>query len=379
MRVTGVIQARMGSTRLPGKVLAPLGLRPLLGLLLHRLRDAPVDRLVVATSTAAADDAVEAIAAAAGVATVRGPADDVLSRFALALRDYPADVVVRITADCPLLDVAVVASAIDLHAETGSDYTSNTLIRTFPDGLDVEVVAASALATAETEARREDEREHVTPFIYRRPERFQLAALRSDELAGEERWTVDDAADLAFVQAVVESLGDREDAGWREILGIVGRRVRHAGDEVWIRPALPADSRFVLDLRNDADAVRFSVSGERVDGPAHERWYSQRLVDPSSRIWIVMLGPERVGQIRVDVECGTGVVSIAIAAERRGQGLGGAALSALQRALHADLQVLQLVATIERANEASLRTFRSAGFKAVGAVDDRFVRLTWTG
>ena len=152
-----VIQARMGSTRLPGKVLADLGGRPMLAFMLARV--APlvgrgVEEVVVATSDGAIDEPVAEVARAAGVAAVRGSEHDVLGRYLLALEDHPADTVVRLTADCPLTDPALVSEVLALHRRAGADYTSNTLIRTFPDGLDVEVMAAAALRTAAAEARR---------------------------------------------------------------------------------------------------------------------------------------------------------------------------------------------------------------------------------
>src|SRR5204862_6675946 len=131
-----------------------------------------------------------------GVPVVRGEEADVLSRFALALDTHPADTIVRLTADCPLADPAIVADALALHDRAGAAYTSNSLVRTFPDGLDVEVIAATALRDAHAEAADPLEREHVTPFVYRRPERYRLRALRTPELLGDERWTVDTAADL---------------------------------------------------------------------------------------------------------------------------------------------------------------------------------------
>jgi spore coat polysaccharide biosynthesis protein SpsF len=376
MSVTGIIQARSGSTRLPGKVLAPIGDRPLLGFMLHRLRHAPLDALVVATSDSPADDAVAAVAAAEGLPAIRGPEQDVLARFGVALDAYPADVVVRMTADCPLLDPAIVADAIDVHRASGASYTSNTLIRTYPDGLDVEVIEASALRAVMAEAEAPDEREHVTPFLYRRPERFRLSALRSDELAGDERWTVDTADDLEFVRTVASRLGDRVDLGWQEILALVGRRSVPRPGELALKPAMPADSSFVLELRNDHDAVRFSVTGRRVEAAEHESWYRSRLSDPSSRLWIASVDGERVGQVRVDVAGAVGTVSIAIAPSQRGRGHARASLVALQRALRADLQVMRLEATIDPTNAASLRAFTGAGFDRV-ADDGGFARLQW--
>ncbi len=150
---TWIIQARSGSTRLPGKVLAEVAGRPMLGFMLDRLRDRLEGaQLVVATSDLDRDDAVADVADDAGVAVVRGPEADVLERFRLALEAHPAEAVVRLTADCPLIDPALVTRVIELRAETGADYACNVLPRTFPRGLDVEVLTAEALAAAAAEA-----------------------------------------------------------------------------------------------------------------------------------------------------------------------------------------------------------------------------------
>jgi len=134
-----VVQARTGSTRLPGKVLQELSGRPLLRFMLDRLADLRVDELVVATSTLERDDAVADIAAAAGRPVVRGSESDVLDRFVAALDAHPADYVVRLTADCPIADPVLVEAVIARHLDRGADYTSNVFPRTFPRGLDCEV------------------------------------------------------------------------------------------------------------------------------------------------------------------------------------------------------------------------------------------------
>ena len=223
MRTLCVVQARMGSTRLPGKVLAELAGRPALGLMLDRLAPLPVDQLVVATSTADADDRIEELANEKAVAIVRGPEDDVLARFVLALDAYPATHVVRLTADCPLMDPALVATALEVHERKSADYTSNTLVRTFPDGLDIEVVTAAALYEANAESADPYEREHVTPFIYRRPDRYALADFRSGAELGDERWTLDTAADLERLHEMVGLVDSPVTATWRDILSAADR------------------------------------------------------------------------------------------------------------------------------------------------------------
>ncbi|MGA2522455.1 MAG: NTP transferase domain-containing protein, partial [Acidimicrobiales bacterium] len=144
MTVLAVVQARTGSTRRPEKVLADVGGKPMLRFMLDRLEGLKVGSLVVATSDRPDDDRVEAVAQDAGVACVRGPEDDVLARFAVALRTNPANSVLRLTADCPLIDPGVVNQLIAHFHEAGVDYASNTLARTYPVGLDAEVMTADA-------------------------------------------------------------------------------------------------------------------------------------------------------------------------------------------------------------------------------------------
>jgi spore coat polysaccharide biosynthesis protein SpsF (cytidylyltransferase family) len=213
----------MGSTRLPGKVLADLGGMPTLAFMLARLASVDVDRLVVATSDRPADDAIVGVAEAVGIGVVRGPEADVLARYAAVLDAYPADTVVRLTADCPLCDPALVSEVLGRHRAEGADYTSNILRRTFPDGLDVEVVAASALREADNEATDVYEREHVTPFIYRRPARYHLVNVESGDDLGAERWTLDTEQDLERLRDIVARLEDPIHAGWRDVLAVAGR------------------------------------------------------------------------------------------------------------------------------------------------------------
>lgn len=252
MDVICVVQARMGSTRLPGKVLADVASRPLLLHLVDRVRDAgwPV---VVATSVETADDAVADVATEHGHDVVRGPEADVLGRYAQALDRYPADVVVRLTADCPLLDVSVIGRCVDKLAGGDYAYVSNTLIRTYPDGLDVEAVAASALADAAAEAMDAVEREHVTPFIYRRPERFRLGAVLHDRYLAHVRLTVDEPPDLEAVRMHANALRGRE-VSVDVLEEVVGFPPIPAGRH--LRPALPSDGVRIVDDPSDRTFIR---------------------------------------------------------------------------------------------------------------------------
>lgn len=225
--ILAILQARMSSSRLPGKVLKPLLGRPMMGRQIDRLRCCRrIDRLIVATSTEAGDDPVAAFCAAEDVPCFRGSLADVLSRYAAAAEAFgPAEHVVRLTADCPLTDWRVVDECIALHLASHADYTANGVERTYPKGLDVEVMTASTLRRANSEATAPAEREHVTMFIYNHPELFRISHLKQSRELGAKRWTVDTPADFAFAEAVYgELLSVRPDFNQDDILALVERR-----------------------------------------------------------------------------------------------------------------------------------------------------------
>jgi spore coat polysaccharide biosynthesis protein SpsF (cytidylyltransferase family) len=226
----------MSSRRLPGKTLADVAGEPMLELLLRRLsRARRVETIIVATSTDTVDDPVEALAERLDVPVHRGSREDVLSRFVGAIAGHRGPVV-RITGDCPLIDPAIVDAVLERFVEQRCAYANNLEPRTYPDGLDVEVVDADALRAIAGEADDPADREHVTSAIRAQPDRFARAVLRSPVDLGDLRWTVDDAADLDFVRAVVVRLGDRRHrAGMQDILAAVRRAPSLASFGGWRR------------------------------------------------------------------------------------------------------------------------------------------------
>jgi spore coat polysaccharide biosynthesis protein SpsF len=192
---------------------------------LRASRAALVDEVAVATSTAPGDDAVAERAAALGVACARGSEDDVLDRYRSAAEALGAGVVVRVTADCPMIDPGLIdATVAALRDAEGADFAANTLERSYPRGLDVEVATRGCLERAWREAREPWERAHVFPYVYAEPGRFRLVSVRGDEDHSAHRWTVDTAEDLAMARALCARLpGGGLRAGWREALAAVGR------------------------------------------------------------------------------------------------------------------------------------------------------------
>ena len=205
-RVVAILQARMSSTRLPGKVLKPLLGRPMMLRQIERLGHAQgLDGVLVATSTHPSDDAIARVCADAGISVARGSLEDVLDRYWQAAATVQGvQHVVRLTADCPLADWRVIDACVELHLSRGAAYTSNSVQRSFPKGLDVEVIALPALERAWREASDPYDREHVTPYLYRNPNRFDLAFLLDSRDRSTWRWTVDTPEDFQMVEAVYE-------------------------------------------------------------------------------------------------------------------------------------------------------------------------------
>ena len=231
MKVVCIIQARMGSTRLPGKVLAPIEGKPLLWYVVHRAKLATcLDQVIVATPDTIEDLAIHAACAEWDIPCIAGPEHDVLSRYAQIAEAVGANVVVRITGDCPFVDPRLIDLVVWRLLERQTFYSSNVYpTRTFPDGLDVEAFTRSALRAADRFAFPE-EREHVTPAMQRYVGEYSAfwdirgdyvpACTTIDPPLGDLRWTVDTAEDLAFVRDIYRALAPRWDFPWEELLDL---------------------------------------------------------------------------------------------------------------------------------------------------------------
>jgi spore coat polysaccharide biosynthesis protein SpsF len=222
MKVAAIIQARMGSTRLPGKVLIDLGGETVLAHVVRRLRRATlIEEIVVATTNSADDDAIVRECQRLSVRVFRGEENDVLDRYYQAAQCIGADGIVRITSDCPLIDPEITDETIHSFLERRPDYASNALQRTYPRGLDTEVMTWEALARTWREALLFYQRSHVTPYIYENPDRFDVLSVRGEADYSGHRWTLDTPEDLAFIRAVYDRTDDN--VSWREVLALLER------------------------------------------------------------------------------------------------------------------------------------------------------------
>ncbi|MCD4672600.1 MAG: glycosyltransferase family protein [Anaerolineaceae bacterium] len=223
-----IIQARMGSSRLPGKVLQEINGRPMLDWVVTRAgRAETVDEVAVATTTDTSDDPIETFCTTHDVPVFRGSVFDVLDRYYQAARAFDADAIVRLTADCPLLDPQVIDLTVRRFVETGADFAANRLPppfrRTFPIGLDTEVCSFAALEQAWKEAKQTYQREHVMPYLYDQEGRFKVVVVDHTQDFGAQRWTVDTPEDLEFVRQVVARLDGRDDFNWLAVLDLLKR------------------------------------------------------------------------------------------------------------------------------------------------------------
>ena len=213
-KTAGIIQARMGSSRLPGKVLKEIAGKPMLQHMVERTRKVQqIDQVIIATTEAPLDDPIEAFCEEFGCSIYRGSVHDVLDRYYQTAQKFQVENIVRLTADCPLLDPLVVAKTISAFLDRKVDFAANRLPppfkRTYPIGLDTEVCSFKALEQAWREAKEKFEREHVMPYLYRVEGRFKTLVIDYEIDYGSWRLTVDTPEDLDLIRKIFDHFGDR--------------------------------------------------------------------------------------------------------------------------------------------------------------------------
>lgn len=222
MKIVAIIQARMGSSRLPGKCLENLSGKSVLERVVTRTRNARLlNETVVATSTQELDDAIVAECARVAVRAFRGDEMDVLDRYYRAAGEFSAEAIVRITADCPLIDSELIDGTIRAFLVSRADYATNSLKVTYPRGLDVEVFTSKALEQVWRLAHEPYQRAHVTPFFYENPSKFKITSLAADRDYSNHRWTLDTREDLEMIQKIYRHFEPRSDFGWQDVLSYV--------------------------------------------------------------------------------------------------------------------------------------------------------------
>ena len=218
MKIVAIVQARIGSTRLPGKVLKKIIGKPMIELLLTRLsKSKELDQIVVATSNNYKDNKLYSFVKTLGYKCFRGDENDVLKRFYNTSKITNADIIVRITGDCPMIDPEIVDKCIIGFKKSKVDYFSNTFPRTFPDGLDVAVMSFDAIKKAHNEARFKYDREHVTSYIIN-SKKFKKSSIQNKRDLSKLRWTVDYKADLNVISKIFKHFAPNINFSWKKIL-----------------------------------------------------------------------------------------------------------------------------------------------------------------
>lgn len=250
MRTVAIIQARMSSSRLPGKVLQDIAGQPMLVRVVERAKRAEtLDEVAIATTTDPADDPIEELCRQHGYPVFRGSMFDVLDRFYQAARQFQADTVVRLTADCPVIDPQVIDRTVNAFREAGADFGANRLPppwkRTYPIGLDTEVCTFAALERAWKEAKLPYEREHVMPYFYDQEGRFKIVVVDHDPDYGAYRWTVDTPEDLALLREIFARFNGDDHFSWLDVLALVQRepQLSQLNAAVKAKQAMEVDNR----------------------------------------------------------------------------------------------------------------------------------------
>jgi spore coat polysaccharide biosynthesis protein SpsF (cytidylyltransferase family)/RimJ/RimL family protein N-acetyltransferase len=386
MKPIAIIQARMTSTRLPGKVLADLAGKPLLERMLERISaSSKLKCIIVATTSNADDDAVAELAIRMGVEVFRGDEMDVLGRVHDAALKAGADPVVRLTADCPMSDPSVIDAALELYQDSGADYVSNCTTRTFPDGMDVEVMSFAALDQAHLEAQHSILREHVTPYIRgNMPELGKSEFERVDLLAEADfshvRFTIDTDDDLKNMRWLFERLPDG--FHWLEAIALASREPEKLPvmslateiESIELREAKADHSGVLFRWLNETDRLGSSlVTQSPVCWQDHQAWLKAYLQNEQGWLALAFHDGLPAGQVRLDQESEVIAISVYVDKLFRGRNVGQTIIS--EACLHAAQRWpnIPVVARVRSDNEQSLGFFASCGFVITEAHDDHLV------
>ena len=373
-----IVQARMTSSRLPGKVLSDICGKPSLQRMLERINMASsIDKVVVATTINTSDDLIVELCEKLKVDIFRGDEDDVLGRFCGAAEEAEAEIVIRLTADCPMIDPDVIDEVVSAFSIYNHDYLSNTIERTYPDGLDVEVMSINTLREAHKKAVAPFLREHVTPYISgKRPDLgagdFRIDQIRFAADFSHIRWTLDTKEDLQRIRSLVSKLP--EDYRWLQALSIATREpdlLRNMIDgqttEVLsLRLAVASDVKLLFEWVNTPSSLKNKEkSSAPIEWSSHQNWFNKRLNNPNVRIWIVERNKQAIGQVRVEYDNNKLLIDIFIDSLFRGNDYGLKTLKLLIKQCQVIYPDVHLHAIIKNENHPSLNLFRRANFQEV--------------
>lgn len=362
-----ITQARMTSTRLPGKVLLSVAGKPLFAHHIERLKKTNLE-IRLATTSKPTDDELVSLAKSLDLQVCRGSEDDVLSRYYSA--SHGLDVIVRVTADSPLIDAEIIKQAADfyLRGENPKLYLSNALERTYPRGFDFEIFSYSMLEEAFKNAKEAREREHVTPYFYlTAKDKMSFHHWKRKSDASVFRLTVDEADDFKLIQILMEKHQAHTLSG-EDIISLMEAHPELAKinahieqkkiQDVVFRKAQMSDAQILWLWRNDPVTRQNSVNQDLVSLDNHLQWFEKSLASKEREIWIAYLGSDPIGTVRTDVKGSEIELSWTLAPNWRGRGLGRQMLVNFVKGKDKNF-----IARIRKDNSASIKIAERAGFK----------------
>lgn len=381
VKVVAIIQARIGSTRLPGKVMKIIDDNTVLGHQLTRLKlSHQIDEIIVATTILDKDDSIFLEAKRNGVRGFRGSEMDVLSRYYEAATEACADIVVRLTSDCPLIDPFLVDEMISKIRSTEYYLISNAGAesnRTYPRGLDVEVMTYEALALAHYNAKEVYQREHVTPYLYENCD--SIFYYKDESNHSDQRWTLDTEEDWKFIKAIYDRLYKGiHDFFYQNILNLltiepellnINKHVEQAyvqkEKKISLRKAEAEDCDLVFGWANDPNVRKQSFSVDEISYIDHVEWFANQLKNQESYFFIAEVNGNPVGQIRLKHENDYFEISYMIDQVERGKGYGRQILEAVEKQLLEVDQSVTLIGKVKVDNISSIKAFEANHYLAV--------------
>lgn len=384
MKVVCIVQARIGSTRLPGKVLKDICGKTVLEHDLDRLRRVKnIDDIVIATTTSEKDIAIVKECERLKVKCFRGSEEDVLSRYYFAAKENGADVVVRITSDCPLLDSEVTESVIQCYLENSGeyDYVSNTIDRSYPRGLDTEVFNLCALEKAFNEATSQRDREHVTPYIWDNDNIFKNYQYKNETDYSDFRWTLDTEEDLKLISIIYEQFKDKDYFDMNDIVKFLdknpevkeinkGIEQKKIDDSLFLIPANESHCDLIYEWVNDDEVRKNSFNNNKIPYKEHVNWYLNKLKNPDCFIYLLANSNKNIGIVRVEKKENENVVSYSIEKQFRGKGYGHKILEKLQDELMKEKRNIVLTAYVKKENSYSIKIFERLNYILVNNDDN---------
>lgn len=378
VKVVCIVQARVGSTRLPGKVLKKICGRTVLEHDINRLkRIKNIDEIVIATTTLEKDNAIIEECKKLNVKYFRGSEENVLSRYYYAAEENDADVVVRVTSDCPLIDVKVSENIIQyfLFNKDNYDYVSNTIDRTYPRGLDTEVFSFDALEKAFKEAISSRDKEHVTPYIWRNDKIFRLAQCKNSKDYSNLRWTLDTEEDYKLILLIYKYFQNQDYFSMDEIIRFLDRNPEIKDINKYIEQkndynmslisANKSHCRLIYEWVNDNDVRKNSFNSNKITYEEHIKWYLAKLKDPNCYIYLLADANKSIGIVRIEKKENKNIISYSIAKEDRGNGYGYKILLKLEKELTKTYKDIVLTAYVKKENIASIKIFQKLNYKVV--------------